>query len=96
MEEFRAFLADRLTLSLINRQQLRPIDFRNSESGAVLLNDNGFKKVLIAWQKRKQGEIVHPYIHEKMPIGLIPHIQAKLLAKSIRGDIDGYPPFIWR
>lgn len=96
MEEFRSFLADRLTLSLINRQQLKQKNFRNSESGAVLLNDEGVKKVIIAWQKRKQSEIKHPYIHEKMPAGLIPHIQAKLLAKSIRGDIEGYPPFIWR
>ncbi len=96
MEEFRPFLADRLALSLINRQQLKKNDFRESESGAVLLDDDGRKKVLVAWQKRKQDEITHPYTGEKMPIGLVPHIQAKLLARHIRGDINGYPPFIWK
>jgi len=96
MEEFRSFLADRLTLSLINRQQIKPGDFDHSESGAVLMNDDGRKKVLVAWQKRKQDEVTHPYTGEKMPIGLIPHIQSKLLARHIRGEMDGYPPFIWK
>lgn len=96
LEEFRPWLADRLALSLINRQQIQPRDFRNEESGAVLLNDDGRKKVLDAWQKRKQEEVLHPFIDEKIPLGLFPHVQALLLARYIRGDIDGYPPVFWK
>lgn len=96
MEEFRAFLADRLTLSLINRQQVATSGFRKSESGGVIMDDNTRKAVLIAWQKRKQEEILHPFIGEKVAVGLLPYIQALLLARYLRGDLDGYPPFIWR
>jgi CRISP-associated protein Cas1 len=71
-------------------------DFNQSEGGAVLLNDDGRKTVLISWQKRKQDEICHPFTGEKMPVGLIPHIQSQLLARHIRGDLDAYPPFIWQ
>jgi CRISPR-associated protein Cas1 len=95
-EEFRAPFADRLALSLVNRQQIRPEHFRNVENGAVLLTDDGRKEVLTAWQKRKQDEIDHPFLGEKIPIGLLLHAQALLLARHLRGDLDGYPPFEWR
>lgn len=96
LEEFRPWLADRLALSMINRQQIQPRDFRHEESGAVLLNDDGRKKVLDAWQKRKQEEVLHTFLEEKIPLGLFPHVQALLLARCIRGDIDGYPPVFWK
>jgi CRISPR-associated protein Cas1 len=95
-EEFRAPFADRLALSLVNRQQIRPEHFRNVENGAVLLTDDGRKEVLTAWQKRKQDEIDHPFLGEKIPIGLLLHAQALLLARHLRGDLDAYPPFEWR
>jgi CRISPR-associated protein Cas1 len=96
MEEFRAYLADRLALSLINRQQVQPQGFTRTESGAVSMDDETRKAVLVAWQKRKQEEIIHPFLQEKVQIGLLPHIQAMLLARFIRGDLEGYPPFFWR
>jgi len=96
MEEFRAFFGDRLALSLINRKQLQARDFTASESGAVTLSDDARKTLLNAYQKRKQEEIVHPFLGEKVQIGLLPHLQAMLLARHIRGDMDGYPPFIWK
>lgn len=96
MEEFRAFLVDRLVLSLINRQQVTPDGFRISESGGVVMDDGTRKATLIAWQKRKQEEIYHPFLREKVPVGLLPYVQALLLARYLRGDLDGYPPFIWR
>jgi CRISPR-associated protein Cas1 len=96
MEEFRAFLADRLALSLINRQQVCADGFRKSESGAVAMDDDTRKAVLISWQKRKQEDIQHPFLGEKVPIGLLPYVQALLLARYFRGDLDGYPPFFWR
>lgn len=96
MEEFRAFLVDRLVLSLINRQQVTPDGFRTSESGGVVMDDSTRKATLIAWQKRKQEEIAHPFLGEKVPVGLLPYVQALLLARYLRGDLDGYPPFIWR
>jgi len=96
MEEFRPFLADRLTLSLINLHQIDPKQFRCAESGAVLLDEDGRKEFLIAYQKRKQEEIVHPFLDEKTTIGLLPHLQSLLLARYLRGDLDGYPPFVWR
>lgn len=96
MEEFRAYLADRLALSLINRQQLQPAGFRKTESGAVTMNDETRKTVLVAWQKRKQDEITHPFLNEKVPVGLLAHIQAMLLARYLRGDLEGYPPFLWK
>jgi len=96
MEEFRPFLADRLTLSLINLNQVREDGFTISESGAVLMDDDTRKAVLIAYQKRKQDEIYHSFIEEKVTIGLLFHVQALLMARFLRGDLDGYPCFIWK
>ncbi len=96
MEEFRPFLADRLALSLINLCQVQNKGFRQTESGAVLMDDETRKIVLVAYQKRKQDEIMHPFIEEKVTIGLLFHTQALLLARYLRGDLDGYPPFIWK
>jgi CRISPR-associated protein Cas1 len=96
MEEFRPFLADRLTLSLINLQQIRGDGFRKTETGAVLMNDATRKELLVTYQKRKQEEIQHPFLGEKVAVGLLPHLQAMLLARYLRGDLDGYPPFIWK
>ena len=94
MEEFRAPLADRTALSLVNLQQLSSKDFRKTESGAVELTDEARKSVLLAGQKKKQETIHHPFLDEKMPIGLLPYIQALLLARHLRGDLDAYPPFL--
>lgn len=96
MEEFRPVLADRLVLSLINRGQVPANDFETQESGAVLMNDATRKTVIIAWQKRKQEEAVHPFLEEKTSLGLWPHLQARLLARHLRGDLDVYPPTIWK
>lgn len=96
IEEFRAPLADRFALSLINRQQIRSTHFRSAETGAVLLTDDGRKEVLTAWQKRKQEEIEHAFLDDKLPVGLLLHAQALLLARHLRGDLDAYPPFEWR
>ncbi|OWA36954.1 subtype I-C CRISPR-associated endonuclease Cas1 [Saccharibacillus sp. O16] len=96
MEELRPYLADRLVLSLINRRQLSEKSFIVKENGAVLLKDEARKEVLMAWQKRKQEEITHPYLGEKIPIGLLPYAQALLLARHIRGDLEDYPPFLWK
>lgn len=95
MEELRAPLADRLALSLINRRQLRSKDFRKLESGAVLLTDDARKRVLTAWQERKKEERLHPFLAEKAPFGLVPYLQAQMLARHLRGDIDAYPPWFW-
>jgi len=96
MEEFRPFLADRLTLSLINLNQVQNKGFKEMESGAVLMDDETRKTVLVSYQKRKQDEIFHPFIEEKVTIGLLFHMQALLLARCLRGDLDGYPTFIWK
>ncbi len=96
MEEFRPYLADRLVLNLINRQQLSSKDFIKKESGGVILKENSRKIVLEVWQKRKAEEIQHPFLEEKIKLGLLPYAQALLLARHLRGDIDCYPPFIWR
>ena len=96
MEELRPYLADRLALSLVNRKQLAGKDFMQKESGAVLMSDDARKTLLTAWQKRKKEEITHPFINEKISIGLIPHVQAMLLARYIRGELEGYPPFLWK
>jgi len=96
MEEFRPFLADRLALSLINLCQVQEKGFKETETGAVLMDDDTRKTLLVAYQKRKQDIIQHPFVGEKMPIGLLFHIQAQLLARHLRGDLDGYPAFIWK
>ncbi len=96
MEEFRPFIADRLALSLINLRKINGKGFKKSESGAVLMNDKTKKELLISYQNRKKEEITHPFLNQKMPIGLLFHFQALLLARYLRGDLDNYPPFIWR
>lgn len=96
MEEFRPFFADRLALSLINLGQITAKGFRASETGAVTMTDETRKQVLVAYQKRKQDEITHPFLGEKVAIGILFHVQALLLARLLRGDLDGYPPFVWR
>ncbi len=96
MEEMRSFIADRLALSMINLRQIAAGEFKTSESGAVTMDDNARKKILVAYQERKRDEIMHPYLNEKISVGLIPFVQSLLLARFIRGDIDAYPPFIWR
>jgi CRISPR-associated protein Cas1 len=96
MEEMRPVLADRLALSLINRRQLVAKDFIVEEGGAVLLTDAARKELLVAYQERKKDELTHPFLGEKVTLGLVPHIQAQLLARHLRGDIDGYPAFIWK
>jgi CRISPR-associated protein Cas1 len=96
MEEFRPVIADRLVLSLINRRQLGKKGFAKAANGAVTMDEASRKTVLAEYQSRKQDEVYHPYIEETVPIGLLFFIQANLMARYIRGDIDGYPPFFWR
>lgn len=96
MEEFRPVLADRLALSLINLGKVKKKGFQIKESGAVLMDDDTRRLVLTEYQKRKQGEIEHPFIKEKVPFGMLVFIQAQLLARYLRGDLDAYPPFLWR
>ncbi|MCD6395943.1 MAG: type I-C CRISPR-associated endonuclease Cas1 [Spirochaetaceae bacterium] len=96
MEEFRSVIADRLVLSLINRKQVKLSGFKRAENGAVIMDSDTRKILLTEYQNRKQTEVYHPYIEEKVKIGLLFFIQANLLARYIRGDIDGYPPFFWR
>ncbi len=94
IEEIRAYMGDRFVLSLINRRQISPKDFLYQGEKGVVLTDNGRKTFLTAWQSRKREEFVHPYLNEKIPVGLLPYCQAILLARCIRGDIDDYPVFI--
>jgi CRISPR-associated protein Cas1 len=96
MEEFRPFLADRLVLSLVNRQQVKANGFTTTASGGVYMDDATRKTVLVAYQERKREELSHTFLGEKLALGLVPHVQALLLARHLRGDLDAYPPFIWR
>ncbi len=96
MEEFRPWLADRLVLTLINLRQLSESDFTVEETGGVTMTESGRKTVLVAYQKRKQDEVTHPFLNEKTTVGLLPSLQALLLARHLRGDLDGYPPFVWK
>lgn len=96
MEELRAPLADRLVLSLLNRRQLKPSDFQIEPAGAVYLSDYARRLILSSWKERKEEQIMHPFIQEKITIGLLPHIQARLLAQHVRGTLDAYPPMIWK
>jgi CRISPR-associated protein Cas1 len=96
IEELRPVLADRLALSLINRQQVKPAGFRREETGAVVMDDATRKTVLTAYQKRKQEALVHPFLQEKVSLGLVVHLQARLLARYLRGDLDAYPPCVWK
>jgi len=95
MEELRPIFADRLALSLVNRKQITGKGFVHKESGGVLMDDDTRKKVLSAWQERKKERILHPFLKERVDFGLIPHVQAMLLARHLRGDLDAYPPFFW-
>jgi CRISP-associated protein Cas1 len=96
MEELRAVLADRLALTLINRRQVTPKDFEERPGGAVRFTDDARKTVLVAYQKRKQDEVHHEAADRKAPLGLVPHIQARLLARHLRGDMDEYAPYLYR
>jgi CRISP-associated protein Cas1 len=93
IEELRPVLADRLALTLVNRGQVRANGFHRLESGAVIMENDTRKQVLVAWQNRKQEEIVHPYLEERIPFGLAPFVQATLMSRYLRGDMDGYPCF---
>lgn len=95
-EEFRAVICDRFVLNLINKKQISPKDFESREDGAVLLNDNGRKVFISAWQNYKQEELMHPFLKEKVQRGMLPYVQAQLLARCIRGDLDSYPVFLWK
>ena len=96
MEELRPVCADRFVLSCINQKQLTAKHCQRQESGAVLLTDEGRRAFLTAWQQRRQQTIQHPFLGEKIPWGLVPHVQALLLARTLRGDLDCYPPFFWK
>jgi CRISPR-associated protein Cas1 len=96
MEELRSVFADRFVLSVINTRQINAADFSQKESGAILLKDDARKEFLTAWQNRKQEKIEHPFLKEKIEWGLVPHVQAMLLARHLRGDLDEYPPFMWK
>lgn len=94
MEELRGFLADRLVLSLINRRQVSANDFVSNSEDSILMNDSCKKTIISAWQKRKKETLKHPYLNETVPVGLLPYIQAMLMARCLRGDLDNYPVFI--
>jgi CRISPR-associated protein Cas1 len=94
MEEFRPYLADRLVLTLINRRQIDSTGFVSREAGGIIMNEDTRKTLLTAWQKRKQEEIMHPFLQVMVPVGLLPYCQALLLARFMRGDLDSYPVFI--
>lgn len=96
MEELRAPMADRLCITLVNNRVLQDKHFERQESGAVFLGEDGRKLFLSAWQTKKKEEITHPYLKEKMAWGLVPYVQSLLLARYLRGDLDGYPPFLWK
>ncbi|MDD4849881.1 MAG: type I-C CRISPR-associated endonuclease Cas1c [Gemmiger sp.] len=96
MEELRAVYADRFVLSCINQKMLTEKHFNRQGSGAVLLTEDGRRAFLAAWQKKKQEEITHPFLQEKLAWGLVPYVQAILLARTIRGDMEQYPPFFWK
>ena len=96
MEELRPCFADRFVLTLINNRVLKAIDFDFRESGAVLLTDTGRRTFLQKWQERKKETITHPFLEEKIPWGLVPYVQSLLLARYLRGDLDDYPPFLWK
>jgi CRISPR-associated protein Cas1 len=96
MEELRPVLADRLALTLINRRQLQADHFEETPGGAVLLNDDGRRAVVAAYQRRKEDDVEHRVLKQRVPLGLVPHIQARLLARHLRGDLEHYPPFTYR
>lgn len=96
MEELRPCMADRFVLTLVNNRIVKPEDFLTQDSGAVLLTEDGRKKFLKAWQERKRDTLTHPFLDEKLSWGMIPYIQALLLARCLRGDLESYPPFLWK
>lgn len=96
MEEFRSYLADRLVLSLINRKQVSPNGFIKNDAGGVIMKEDTRKEIITAWQKRKQESILHPFLSENIPVGLLPYAQALLFARFLRGDLDNYPVFIMK
>ena len=96
IEELRAVLADRFVLSLINKKMITGRQFHRKENGAVLMSDEVRKKVLLEWQNKKKEIITHPYLKEKVEWGMVPYVQVMLLARYLRGDIDGYPVFLWK
>ena len=96
VEEFRAPLCDRFVITMINKRIISPSDFEKREDGAVLLTENGRRTFISAWQKRKNDELRHPFLDEKLKWGMLPYSQALLLARYIRGDVDSYPPFMWK
>jgi len=96
MEEFRAVLADRLALTLVNRGQLRADRFRKLDAGGVMMDNATRRTVITAWQERKRDERRHPFLGESAPLGLFWHFQALLLKRYMRGDLDGDPPCLWR
>jgi CRISPR-associated protein Cas1 len=96
MEEFRPVLADRLAITLVNRRQLKAEHFDSLPGGAVHLNDDGRKVVLTAYQRRKEETLQHRVLKQELPLGLVPHVQARLLARHLRGDLKDYPPFLYR
>lgn len=96
MEELRPCMADRFVLTLINNRMVKPEYFEQRESGAVLLTDDGRRLFLKNWQEKKKDTLTHPYLGEKLQWGLIPYVQALLLARYLRGDLDAYPPFLWK
>jgi CRISPR-associated protein Cas1 len=96
MEEFRPLFADRAALTLINRQQIQAKHFETKENDAVYLKEDARKTVLAHWQERKQTEVMHPLLEEKVTLGLLPHLQARLLARHLRSDLDAYPAYIAR
>lgn len=96
IEELRAVMVDRFILSSINNRIIKPDDFEVRETGEVRLMDSGRKTLFNAWQERKRDTIIHPFLKEKIPWGLVPHVQSLLLSRCIRGDLEGYPPFLWK
>ena len=96
MEELRAPLADRFAITMINTRQINGNDFISRENGAVYLKDESRKIIINAWQEKKKEQIIHPFIKEKVEWGLVPHIQSLLLARYLRGDLEAYPPFLWK
>ena len=96
IEELRPVLADRFVLTLINKKMVTAKDFTKKEDGAVLLSDSSRKDLLTEWQNKKKEVITHPFLGEKVEWGMIPFVQAMLLARYLRGDLDEYPPFFWK
>lgn len=96
MEEFRPCLADRFVLSLINKKIINAKDFMRQENGAALLSAESRKTVLAAWQNKKYETITHPFLEQKLEWGMAPYSQALLLARFLRGDLEAYPPFLWK